>query len=105
MNKKRKFDLHDGKNGAAIAVRVTPRTAKNEIFAILDDGTIKVRLTAPPVEGKANKALINFLSEVLDVPTSSIEIVAGQTGHDKLVSILGINSEIVQQRLLKHLSV
>ncbi len=104
MKNKRDFVLHDGKTGAAIAVRVTPRTAKNEIFAILDDGTVKIRLTAPPVEGKANKALIKFLSDVLDVPISSIEIVAGQTGHDKLVSIIGVDSELVQQKLLLHLA-
>ena len=50
MKNRREFELHDGKNGAAIAVRVTPRTAKNEIFAILDDGTVKIRLTAPALE-------------------------------------------------------
>ena len=104
MTQNRKFELHDGKNGAAIAVRITPRTAKNEIYAILDDGTVKIRLTAPPVEGKANKALIQFLSQVLDVPGSAIEIVAGQTGHDKLISIIGMNSESVQQKLLLHLA-
>ncbi len=103
MSNKRNFDLHDGKTGAAITVRVTPRTAKNEIHDILDDGTVKIRLTAPPVEGKANKELIKFLSSVLDVPPSSIEILAGQTSHDKLVSIANIRSEEVQLRILKHL--
>jgi len=103
MVNKRKFDLHDGKTGAAITVRVTPRTAKNEIHDILDDGTVKIRLTAPPVEGKANKELIKFLSSVLDIPPSSIEILAGQTSHDKLVSILNLRSEEVQLRILKHL--
>jgi hypothetical protein len=103
MVNKRKFDLHDGKTGAAITVRVTPRTAKNEIHDILDDGTVKIRLTAPPVEGKANKELIKFLSSVLDIPPSSIEILAGQTSHDKLVSILNMRSEEVQLRILKHL--
>lgn len=104
MVRKRQFELHDGKNGAAIAVRITPRTSKNEIFAILDDGTVKIRLTAPPVEGKANQALIKYLSDVLDIPASNIEIVAGQTGHDKLVSIIGLTSETVQQKLLLNLT-
>ena len=104
MASKRQFELHDGKNGAAIAVRITPRTVKNEIFAILDDGTVKIRLTAPPDECKANKALIKYLSDVLDLPSSNIEIVAGQTGHDKLVSIIGMTSESVQQKLLQHLT-
>lgn len=103
MVKKRKLDLHDGTIGAAIAVRVTPRTAKNEIHDILDDGTIKIRLTAPPVEGKANKELIKFLSSVLDVPPSTIEILAGQSGHDKLLSIMGLSSQEVQKKILNHL--
>jgi uncharacterized protein (TIGR00251 family) len=104
MTDLRKFELHDGKKGAAIAVRVTPRMAKNQVYAIMDDGTIKVRLTAPPVEGKANKALIRFLAEILEIPLSAIEIVAGQTGHDKLVTIYNMSSEDVQQKLLHQLS-
>ncbi|MEJ5313283.1 MULTISPECIES: DUF167 domain-containing protein [Anaerolinea] len=101
---KREFRLHDGMTGAAITVRVTPRASKNEIYEILDDGTIKIRLTAPPVEGKANQALIDFLSEVLDVPKSSLEIVAGETGRDKIVTILNLDAPTVQARILQHLS-
>lgn len=104
MTKNRKFRLHDGITGSAITIRVTPRMAKNEIYDILDDGTVKIRLTAPPVEGKANKELIKFLSQILDVPASSIEIIAGQTGHDKLVSILNLNSEQVQQKILENIA-
>lgn len=103
MSKHRKFDLHDGTVGAAITVRVTPRTARNEIHEILDDGTVKIRLTAPPVEGKANKELIKFLAAVLEVPPSTIEIIAGKTGHDKLVSILNLSSDQVQQKILQHI--
>ena len=44
----RKFNLHDGKRGSALAVRVTPRASRNEIVELLDDGTIKVRIAAPP---------------------------------------------------------
>ncbi len=101
---KREFRLHDGKTGAAITVRVTPRASKNEIYEIMDDGTIKIRLTAPPVEGKANQALIDFLSEVLDVPKSSLEIVAGETGRDKIVTVLNLDAPTVQARILHHLS-
>lgn len=103
MTKERNFDLHDGKTGSAITVRVTPRMARNQIYDILDDGTIKIRLTAPPVEGKANKELIKFLADILEVPASSIEIIAGQSGHDKLLSIFNLDSEQVQQRILQHL--
>jgi uncharacterized protein (TIGR00251 family) len=104
MSNKRKFHLHDGKNGSAISIRVTPRMAKNEVHSILDDGTIKIRLTAPPIEGKANKELVRFLSEILEIPASSVEIIAGMTGHDKLVSIIGLDSEKVQQKILAQLN-
>ena len=97
----RKYHLHDGKKGSALAVRVTPRAKHDEIVGIKDDGTVKIRLTSPPVEGKANQALVNFLSDVLEVPRSRIEIVAGQRGHDKLVSILDLDTSTVQERILK----
>lgn len=95
--------LSGGKGGAALAIRVTPRARRNEIVEVLEDQTIKVRLTAPPVEGKANEALISFLAKVLDISESKIEIVAGHTGRDKLVSILDMESTEAQSRILKHL--
>jgi uncharacterized protein len=104
MVRDRKFDLHNGKYGAAIAVRVTPRMAKNEIYEILDDGTVKIRLTAPPVDGKANKALLDFLSRVLEISSSNMEIIAGQTGRDKLISVENLDADQVQKRILIALS-
>lgn len=101
---KRKFRLHDGRVGAALAIRVTPRARKNEISGVLSDGTVKIRLTAPPVEGKANAALIEFLASVLDIPKAKIEIIAGASGHDKLVSVLGLDSQAVQKRLLEKMA-
>ena len=100
MSRKRKYELHDGKTGAAIAVRITPRTAKNEIFAIMDDGTIKLKVAAPPVEGKANADLIAYLAKVLSVSESQIEVVAGQKGRNKLVSIINLNVDEVNERIL-----
>ena len=99
----RKYHLHDGKKGAALAVRVTPRANQNEIIEITSDGTVKIRLTAPPVDGKANEALIDFLAEILEVPRSKIDIVAGTTGRDKLVSFLDLDVETVHARILKRL--
>ena len=100
---KRKFRFHDGKAGSAISVRVTPRARKNEIVEILSDQTVKVRLTAPPVEGKANKALIAFLAKVLEIPKSKFEIVAGDTGRDKIVSIVESDSDWVHNKLLEYI--
>ncbi len=100
---RRKFKFHDGRRGSALAIRVTPRARRNEVAEVLNDGTIRIRLTAPPVEGKANKALIEFLSQILGVPKSRISIVAGETGRDKLVSILDMEPQEAQRRILEHL--
>ncbi|NMC52881.1 MAG: YggU family protein [Chloroflexi bacterium] len=89
----------DGKTGVALTVRVTPRSKKNEIVEILDDGTVKIRLTAPPLEGRANKVLVQFLAEVLSVPESRIDIVAGETGRNKLVTIVDMDAKELQARI------
>ncbi len=99
----RKFHLHDGRRGAALAVRVTPRASRNEIIEIMPDGTVKVRLTANLSEGEGNKALIQFLSEVLGVQTAQIDIIGGITGNDKLLSVLDLDTDEAHQRLMAYL--
>lgn len=101
MVSKRK--LSDGQRGSALAIRVTPRARKDELVEILPDQTVKIRLTAPPVEGEANEALIRFLAKILDVSPSRIEIVAGFTGRDKLVTILNMESSEAQDRIFRKL--
>lgn len=99
----RKFNLHNGRKGSALAVRVTPRASRNEIVELMEDGTIKVRIAAPPSDNEANETLINFLSEVLGVPKSRLDIVAGASGRDKLISVVDMDAETVHQRILAHL--
>jgi len=99
----RKFKLHDGQRGSALAVRITPRASRNEIVELLDDGTIKVRLASPPSDNEANDALLEFLSEILGVPKSQLDIVAGNAGRDKLVSVVNMDVDTVHQRILAHL--
>jgi len=99
----RSFHLHDGKKGAALAVRVTPRASKNEIVDILRDGTVKVHLTAPPVEGKANEALLKFLAKVLEIPVRQLEIVAGANGRDKLISVVDMDAITVHKKIVDHM--
>lgn len=99
----RSFRLHDGKRGAALAVRVTPRASKNEIVEVLSDGTVKVHITAPPVEDKANQALLKFLAGVLDVPVSRLDIVAGATGRDKLISVIDLDAATVHRKIVEHI--
>jgi uncharacterized protein len=102
--KDREYFLHDGKAGAAITVRITPRASHNEVSEILDDGTVKVRLTAKTSDEKMNQALISFLAEVLEISPSQLEIVAGLGGNDKLVTILNLDKAQVQERILQHLA-
>lgn len=99
----RKYKLHDGKKGAALAVRVTPRASHNEIVEIQSDGTVKIHLTSPAYEGKANEQLIAFLSDIFGVPKSRIDIVAGASGRDKLISVLDMDAEDVHNRIVGHL--
>jgi uncharacterized protein len=99
----RKFHLHDGKQGAALAVRVTPRASKNEIVEVLSDGTVKVHLTAPPVEGRANEALVKFIAEVLGVAPSRVDVVAGASGRDKLISVTDMDSATLHRKIVESL--
>ena len=88
----RKYDLHDGKVGSAISVRLTPKASHNAIAGIMEDGTIKIHVTAPPEDGQDNKAMIQLLVDVLHVSESDIAIIAGEGGRDKLISILGLDA-------------
>jgi hypothetical protein len=102
--KERNFNLHDGKTGAAITVRITPRSSRDEISEILDDGTVKVRLTAAGNEEKANQALLVFLAKVLGVNTGQLEIVAGLSGNDKLITITDLDKTLVHERILQNIA-
>jgi uncharacterized protein (TIGR00251 family) len=99
----RKYVLHDGKRGSALALRVTPRASQNKIVGLLGDGTIKVHIAAPPADDDANKELVAFLADVLGVPKSRVEIVAGNTGRDKLISVLDMDVETAHERILAHM--
>ena len=100
----REYRLHDGKKGAALAVRITPRASENEIVGALSDGTIKIRMTAAFGDDDGNDALVGFLSQVLGIDTSRIEVVAGATGRDKLISVLDMDSETLHQKIVEHIA-
>jgi uncharacterized protein (TIGR00251 family) len=100
----RKFHMHDGKMGAAITVRIIPRSSHDKISEVLEDGTIKICLTAPQTEEKANQALIDFLAEVLSVDADRLEIVAGLSGTDKLVTIEGLGGDTVHALIMQRLA-
>jgi uncharacterized protein (TIGR00251 family) len=95
----RTFRLHDGKQGAALTIHVTPRARRTEFAGVLENGTLRVRVAAPPSEGRANKALIEFMARVLGVRKSRIEIVAGHTGLDKILSVEDLSAQEAERRI------
>lgn len=97
----REFKLHDGKKGAALMIRVTPRARDNKIVGILNDGTIKVHLKANPFDQNFNDNLLNYLSEVLNLSKSRLEIVGGNSGRDKLVSFLDLEAEELHRKIVE----
>jgi len=68
-------------------IKVLPRSSKNEVVGQMADGILKVKLTAPPVDGAANEALIELLAEYFDTSKSKIKIVRGLTNKNKTVEI------------------
>jgi uncharacterized protein (TIGR00251 family) len=71
-----------------IKIRVLPRSSKNEVIGEMADGTLKIKLTAPPVDGKANESLIKLLADYFNVPKSKIKIAAGATSKNKTIELL-----------------
>lgn len=92
------IEVHDTPAGAAFAVKVQPRAPKNAVTGELG-GVLKLALTAPPVEGKANEACIEFLANLLNLPRSSITIASGQTSRSKVIRVTGLSADEVQRRL------
>lgn len=76
--------------GIRLAVQIAPNAKKTEIVGVFDD-LLKIRLQAPPVEGRANDALIRFIAEALDVPRSTVRLTHGHTSRRKLLEIIASN--------------
>jgi uncharacterized protein len=92
------LDVRDTDGGVTLRVRVQPRASK-EALGGERDGALVVRLTAPPVEGKANEALARFLGRALGVPPSAVRVVRGTTGRDKRVAVAGVTAAAALARL------
>ncbi len=80
-----------------INVRVIPRSSRNAIE--WEDGALKVRLTAPPVDGAANEALLALLAQHLGLAKREVQIVHGATGRHKTVEIKGLTAEEIEQKI------
>ena len=85
--------------GTTLAVHVVPRGKKSQVLGVHGDA-VKVRVSAPPVEGAANEELIRFLAEVWHVSRSQVQILSGQTSRRKIVAVSGLDPEEVLAQLL-----
>ena len=90
--------VHDTAGGALFAVKVHPRAKKSAITGELGDA-LKVSLTAPPIDGKANEACIEFFARLLEVPRSSVTIASGHTSRQKVIRVTGLSAEEVRKHI------
>jgi len=92
------FLVHESASGVTFAVKVHPRAKKNAITGELGDA-LKVSLTTPPVDGRANEACIEFFAKLLKVPRSSVTIASGQTSRNKVIRVAGVTAQQLRDRL------
>ncbi|RKX47444.1 MAG: YggU family protein [Verrucomicrobia bacterium] len=85
--------LDDKGDHIILNIRVVPRASKDEIMSLLGDA-LKIRIQAPPVEGKANAYLVKFLSRQWKIPRRDIEILSGETGRNKRLRISNPSPEL-----------
>ena len=90
------------KNGVQFAVTLQPRSSRNEITGLHND-TLKIKLTAPPVDGAANTMCLKFLGKTLGVSPSQLSIVSGATSRNKVICIEGMNESALIKKLEPHL--
>jgi len=92
------ISLNERDGAVSFAVRVHPRAKKNAITGEVGDA-LKLSLTTPPIEGRANEACIAFFAKLLKVPRSSVTIASGLTGRNKVVHVAGVTAAHVQDRV------
>jgi uncharacterized protein (TIGR00251 family) len=94
------ISIRDTPDGATFQVKVQPRAKKNAVAGEVGEA-LKLALTAPPIEGRANQACVAFLAELLNVPRSSVTIAAGQSSRNKVIRVAGLSAAQVEERLSK----
>ena len=96
----------DTAQGVRFAVRVTPRASRTTIQGIIGEGrdaALKIALQAPPLEGRANAALVEFLSDLLDIRRADIEIAGGQHARNKMILVRGRSAAEISSALEREL--
>lgn len=92
--------IQDVPGGCTFAIKVHPRARKDAITGEVGD-SLKLSLTAPPIDGKANESCLRFFADILEVPRSSVTIAAGQNSRNKVIRVIGRTAEQVRARLSK----
>ena len=92
------FTVQESDAGITLSVKVHPRARKNAITGELGDA-LKVSLTTPPIEGRANEACIELFAKLLKVPRSSVTIASGQSSRNKVLRVAGVTAQYVRDRL------
>jgi len=100
MSPIRQTPIRQTKNGVTFAVRVHPRAKKNAITGELGDA-LKVALTAPPIDGRANEACIEFFARLLGVQPAAVSIASGYTSRNKVIRVTGLSAEFVRAKLAR----
>jgi len=90
--------VRDTHAGATFQVKVQPRARKNAITGTIGEA-LKVALTAPPIEGRANEACVALFAQLLNVPRSSVTIAAGESSRNKLIRVSGLSAAQVESKL------
>jgi hypothetical protein len=93
------ISFKESAQGVTFSIKVHPRAKKNAITGETGDA-LKLSITSPPVDGKANAACIEFFASLLKVPRSSVTIASGETSRTKVIRVLGLSTEEVRQRLI-----
>ena len=96
------FMIHESPDGVRFAVRVHPRAKKNAITGKFGEA-LKLSLTTPPVEGRANEACIEFFAKLLKVPRSSVTIASGQSSRNKVIRVAGVTARYMRGHLQNEL--
>lgn len=90
--------VKEEKDGVFFKVRVQPRSSRNQVAGLYEDA-VKIRLTAAPVDGKANEDCRAYLAELFAVPRSQVAIVSGHAGRNKMIKVTGLSIEKIIKAL------
>lgn len=92
------MNIQEHPDGVVLKIKVQPRASRNKIAGVIGDA-LKLMLTAPPVDGEANAACVDFFSDLFGVPKKSIQILSGHTGRTKLVKVYGLTKSDILEKV------